>query len=126
MPNDVPAAELPDGSFDGRHAFRAHLQKTLRRHLDDVPRPDPLAGVSLPSAPDLETVRARWREPSPALPVDYEMVNADPSGPTLGTNHRLAGLLALALVGCRAPAPVSPEAPKAGVPSIEFDFRCSW
>ena len=29
MPNDVPAAELPDGSFDGRHAFRAHLQTAL-------------------------------------------------------------------------------------------------
>ncbi|MDM0076339.1 hypothetical protein QTH90_18160 [Variovorax sp. J2P1-59] len=29
MPNESSAAELPDGKFDGRHAFHAHLQTAL-------------------------------------------------------------------------------------------------
>jgi TPR repeat protein len=33
--------------------------------------------------------------------------------------------MAVLALGCRAPAPASPEAPKAGVPSVEFEFLTS-
>ncbi len=50
--NGLHPLRAVDRVFPTAFSFRAHLQKTLRRHLDDVPRPDPLAGVRLPSAPD--------------------------------------------------------------------------
>ena len=50
--NGLHPLRAADRVFPTAFSFRAHLQKTLRRHLDDVPRPDPLAGVRLPPAPD--------------------------------------------------------------------------
>jgi len=87
--NGLHPLRAVDRVFPTAFSFRAHLQKTLRRHLDDVPRPDPLAGVSLPSAPDLETVRARWREPSPAL-----LTGAAAELASLPIDHGVAPVLA--------------------------------
>ena len=47
-----------DRVFPTAFSFRAHLQKTLPRHLDDLPRPDPLAGVR-------RRPRPRWRRCGP-------------------------------------------------------------
>jgi len=56
-----------DRVFPTAFSYRAHLHKTLRGHLDDVPLADPLAGVRLPPAPSLDGVVARWGEAPPAL-----------------------------------------------------------
>ena len=89
-----------DRVFATAFSFRAHLQKTLRGHLDDVPRPDPLAGVRLPSPPALDAVRARWREAPPALlsgtadvlatlPIDHDVVPVAARGGTDAGRARL-------------------------------------
>ena len=65
--NGLHPLRAVDRVFPTAFSFRAHLQKTLRRHLDDVPSTDPLAGVRLPPAPALDAVLARWPEAPPAL-----------------------------------------------------------
>ena len=43
--------------FTRAHSFRRHLQKTLRPHLDDLPRAHPLVGAPLPDRPAMpETI----------------------------------------------------------------------
>jgi deoxyribodipyrimidine photo-lyase len=56
-----------DRVFQTAFSYRAYLQKVLPRHLEDVPREDPLAGVRLPPAPGVSAVMTRWREASPEL-----------------------------------------------------------
>jgi deoxyribodipyrimidine photo-lyase len=91
-----------DRVFPTAYSYRAHLQKTLPRHLDDVPRTDALAGVRLPAAPAIQAVRDRWPEAPPALltgtagalaglPIDHHIPPAQVRG---GAEAGLARLTA--------------------------------
>lgn len=77
---------LPVGStervFTRAHSFRAHLQRALPEHLEQLPHPDPLAGYGLGAAKVPRIVLERWpmataaqlREPArlaAALPLDH-------------------------------------------------------
>jgi deoxyribodipyrimidine photo-lyase len=54
--------------FVTARSFRAFLQKELPAHLDDFPRPNPLAGVRLPAGPGVpERILRRW--PPAAAPL---------------------------------------------------------
>ena len=89
--NGLHPLRAVDRVFPTAFSYRAHLQKTLRRHLDDVPRTNPLAGVRLPPAPALDAVLARWPEASPALltgaagalaslPIDHDVAPVPVAG----------------------------------------------
>jgi len=65
--NGLHPLRAVDRVFRTAFSYRAHLQKTLRRHLDAVPRTNALAGVRLPPAPVLDAVLERWREAPAAL-----------------------------------------------------------
>ena len=52
--NGLHPLRAADRVFPTAFSYRAYLQKALPRHLDDVPREDPLAGVRLPPAPDAD------------------------------------------------------------------------
>ena len=62
----MPLAATP-GPFPTAYAFRRFLQKNLRPHLDQPPRPDPLAELDLPRWTPPEPLRARWPAPPDAL-----------------------------------------------------------
>jgi deoxyribodipyrimidine photo-lyase len=95
-----------DRVFATAFSFRAHLQKMLPRHLEDVPTPDPLAGVRLPAVPAalLDRVVARWGPASadpPAvsaqalarLPIDHDVAPAATQGGSEAAHARLAAFV---------------------------------
>jgi deoxyribodipyrimidine photo-lyase len=87
-----------DAVLPTAYAFRRLLQRLLPRHLETLPRPDPLAGAPLPSLAELPPgVAARWPSASPAvlaahatalapLPIDHTvpMVTDTPGGSEAG------------------------------------------
>jgi len=67
-----------DRVFTTAHSFRRVVQKTIRPHLFELPREDPLADVALPPPVDLpDDIATRWpADPAPdltALPLDREV-----------------------------------------------------
>jgi deoxyribodipyrimidine photo-lyase len=59
--NGLLPLRAADRVFTTAASFRAFLQKQLTPHLDALPRPDPLAGVRLPSLPALPaSILRRW------------------------------------------------------------------
>ena len=56
-----------DRAFATAHATRRHLQKTLRPHLLQTPKPDPLRGVDLRKGSIPRSIRQRWPRASAAL-----------------------------------------------------------
>jgi deoxyribodipyrimidine photo-lyase len=88
-----------DRPFPTAYAFRRFLQKTLPRHLDAFPDPDPLRGRSLPPAPTIPPgIADRWPKAPPArlrgdvsgLPVDH----AVPPAPLRGGADEASRILA--------------------------------
>ncbi|MCB1007459.1 MAG: deoxyribodipyrimidine photolyase [Acidobacteria bacterium] len=88
------------------HAFRRVLQRTLPRHLDWRPAPDPFAGRKLRRPPPLAAeIRERWPEASEALlagergalaelPIDAEVAPVDGTrGGTAAARRRLEAFL---------------------------------
>jgi deoxyribodipyrimidine photo-lyase len=73
-----------DRAFPTAHAFRRHLQKVLPRHVDAMPRPDPLARLDRGAKATVPAnVRSRWAfasardldrpaELAASLPIDHE------------------------------------------------------
>jgi len=66
--------------FATAHAFRRHLHKTLAPHLEELPRPHPLAGPALtPAGPMPAEIARRWPRATRArldgdvadLPIDH-------------------------------------------------------
>jgi deoxyribodipyrimidine photo-lyase len=49
-----------DRAFSRAHSFRAHLQRALPEHLEQLPRPDPLARYGLGAAKVPRVVLERW------------------------------------------------------------------
>ena len=94
--NGLHPLRAVDRVFQTAFSYRAHLQKTLRGHLDAVPQANPLAGVRLPPAPALDAILARWPHASPALlsgaadalaglPIDHDVAPvAVPGGSEAG------------------------------------------
>ena len=55
-------------AYPSAHAFRRFLQKHLREHLEELPKPDPLRGVELPRLADVPpSIRNRWPRADPLL-----------------------------------------------------------
>ncbi len=103
--NGLHPLRAVDRVFPTAFSYRAHLQKELRRHLDDVPLVDPLAGVRLPPAPALDAVTARWPEAArdllsgdPAalarLSIDHDVAPASTRGGAEAGRARLAAFVA--------------------------------
>jgi deoxyribodipyrimidine photo-lyase len=97
-----------DRVFPTAFSYRAHLQKVLSRHLDDVPLADPLAGVRLPPAPALDAVTVRWPEASRTLlsgdaialarlPIDHDVAPVQTRGGAEAGRARLAAFVASGL-----------------------------
>jgi deoxyribodipyrimidine photo-lyase len=60
-----------DRAFPTAYAFRRFLQQVLPEHLNQTPRADPLARLSLPAPPELPTeILRRWPLASPELLAD--------------------------------------------------------
>jgi deoxyribodipyrimidine photo-lyase len=98
--NGLHPLRAVDRVFARAFSYRAHLQKTLPRHLDDVPLADPLARLRLPPAPALEAVRARWGEAPAALlagtadalaglPIDHDVAPVPVRGGADAAHARL-------------------------------------
>jgi deoxyribodipyrimidine photo-lyase len=102
--NGLHPLRAVDRVFPTAFSYRAHLQRVLRGHLDDVPLADPLAGVRLPAAPALGGVLARWGE-APAdlltggasalarLPIDHRVAPVGARGGTAAGRARLAAFV---------------------------------
>jgi deoxyribodipyrimidine photo-lyase len=83
-----------DAPFPTAYAFRRHLQKTLAPHLSALPKPDPLARVSLrPLAALDDEILRRWPAAGEAvlsgdaralaeLPIDHSVPPVDTAGGT--------------------------------------------
>lgn len=102
--NGIHPVRAVDRVFPTAFSYRAHLQKVLRGHLDDVPAADPLAGVRLPPAPAFEAVTARWREAPAALlagsvaelarlPIDHRVAPVEARGGAEAGRARLAAFV---------------------------------
>jgi deoxyribodipyrimidine photo-lyase len=94
-----------DRTFATAFSFRATLHKELARHLDAVPRPDPLAGVRLRPAPALGEALARWRAADPqllsatvpalaGLPIDHGVAPVSTRGGSAAARARLKAFVA--------------------------------
>jgi deoxyribodipyrimidine photo-lyase len=71
-----------DAAFPTAYAFRRFLQAKLPAHLDEVPAPDPLQGVSLPALTGLPAgILRRWRmeggDEVPGVPGDLGRLPID-------------------------------------------------
>lgn len=87
--------------FPTAFAFRRFLQKTLPDHLRELPREDPLAGVSLPGCDELPAaVTSRWPEATAEvleadpevlrrLPIDHEVGEAPIEGGSSTAGRKL-------------------------------------
>jgi deoxyribodipyrimidine photo-lyase len=102
--NGVHPLRAVDRVFPTAFSYRAHLQKVLRGHLDDVPQADPLAGLRLPAAPALDAVLARWpAAPAPLLtgaptalarlPIDHGVPPVTTRGGAEAGRARLAAFI---------------------------------
>lgn len=90
-----------DRDFTVAHSLRRFLQKVLPTHLEEMPAPDPLAGVPLVPFPGIpEEVRRRWPPAPPellsgatgaleALPVDASVAPVEDRGGTPAARRRL-------------------------------------
>ena len=90
-------------AFSTAHQFRRHLQRTLPSHLDDLPRADPFAGVTLPilDPSALGEVQGRW-VPAELANVDVESLPIDhtvPVSPIPGGSRAASAQLATFLDG---------------------------
>jgi len=108
--NGIHPIHAVDRVFPTAFAYRAHLQKVLARHLDDVPAADPLAGVRLPPAPALEAILARWPRASAgllsgsaeslaSLAIDHRVVPVEARGGAEAGHARLAAFVGRDLGG---------------------------
>ncbi len=120
--NGVHPLRAADRVFPTAFAYRAHLQKTLARHLDDVPKADPLAGVRLPAPPALDDVLTRWAEARPELlagtpsalarlPIDHDVAPVSTRGGAEAGRARLAAFVAADLA-TYADGRHAPDAPR--------------
>src|SRR5688572_18590473 len=102
--NGIHPVRAVDRVFPTAFSYRAHLQKVLRGHLDDVPLADPLAGVRLAPAPALDAVTARWPEAPAALlagsvaelarlPIDHRVAPVGVRGGAEAGRARLAAFV---------------------------------
>ena len=97
--------------FARAHGFRAYLQRTLREHLRDLPREDPLGGVRLPGPVTLpRRVTDRWPAADAALlagdaavlarlPLDHGVPAAPVAGGATAARRALAAFVATRLAG---------------------------
>jgi deoxyribodipyrimidine photo-lyase len=103
--NGIHPLRAVERAFPTAFSYRAHIQKTLARHLDDVPDADPLAGVRLPAPPTLDAVLTRWVEARPELlagtpsalarlPIDHDVVPVSTPGGSQAGRARLAAFVA--------------------------------
>ena len=103
--NGIHPLRAVDRVFPTAFSYRAHLQKVLRTHLDDVPLADPLAGVRLPKAPTLDAVTARWPEASAELltgdvavlarlAIDHDVAPVSTQGGAEAARARLSSFVA--------------------------------
>lgn len=73
-------------AFHTAASFRIHLHKTLRPHLFEFPRIEPLAGMKLPKAVIPPEILRRWPMADPArvalaaLPIDHSVPPAETHG----------------------------------------------
>lgn len=82
--NGMLPLRATDRVFTTAFSFRAFLQKELRPHLENFPRPDPLAGVKLPAMKVLPAeITRRWPSVSTKLllgsPVELARLPIDHS-----------------------------------------------
>jgi deoxyribodipyrimidine photo-lyase len=90
--------------FATAHSFRRFLHQELTTHLQQLPVPDPLAGVTLPSLSPLpRRFRERWPAPNPdvleggslrALPIDHAVAPVPLEGGSEAAGRRLAAFVA--------------------------------
>jgi deoxyribodipyrimidine photo-lyase len=87
--NGLLPLRAADQAFPTAYAFRRFLQRTLREHLLDAPRPNPLARMALPRLDSLPTAIARrWPAASArllsggaaALPIDHSVPAVETRG----------------------------------------------
>jgi deoxyribodipyrimidine photo-lyase len=102
--NGLLPLKAADRVFTTAHAFRRHLQKTLRPHLAEFPQADPLADTGLPrlTALPAEIVK-RWPDATASLlagdvnldglPIDHGVASAELVGGAVEAERRLAGFL---------------------------------
>jgi deoxyribodipyrimidine photo-lyase len=83
--------------FTTAHSFRTHLQKTLKRHLGDLPDEAPLRGLTLPSYALPADVLKRWPRAMdcslallPGLPIDHTVPPVARAGGSTAALERLA------------------------------------
>ncbi len=99
--NGLLPLRATDGPFTTAYSFRRFLQKTIRDHLDDTPRKEPLAHLDLPSLDRLPSgVAKRWPtatatmlEAGPAalaeLPIDHDVPPVEEAGGAEAGRRRL-------------------------------------
>ena len=99
--NGLYPMRLADKTFARAYDFRRHLQKELRPHLAEAPKPAPLQGVRLPSAEGLlDGVQQKWNPVADAdlddpaglvasLPIDHEVPPAPDRGGYLAGRERI-------------------------------------
>lgn len=73
--------------FPTAYSFRRFLQRELIPHLDDLPDPDPFAGVKIPRLRSLdESITSRWPEATDAvLSAGSDVLSAFPIDHTVGS-----------------------------------------
>ncbi len=103
--NGLLPLRATDRVFTTAFSFRAFLQKELRPHLENFPRPDPLAGVKLPAIKALPAeITRRWPSVSAkllsgspaelaALPIDHSVGVVDYRGGPTAARKRLRQFL---------------------------------
>ena len=103
--NGLLPLRATDRVFTTAFSFRAFLQKELRPHLENFPRPDPLAGVKLPAIKVLPAeITRRWPSVSTkllsgspaelaALPIDHSVGVVDYRGGSTAARKRLKQFL---------------------------------
>lgn len=91
-----------DRAFVSAYQFRRFLQKTLPRHLVDLPAADPLEGLDIPRLDALPpAIRERWPELSPLpatdlarLPIDHSVAPVSLTGGSVSAESALARFVA--------------------------------
>jgi deoxyribodipyrimidine photo-lyase len=107
--NGLLPLRATDQAFPTAHAFRRFLQRTLREHLFDVPRPNPWARMALPRLDGLPKAIARHWPAAPArllsgtavalasLPIDHSVSAVETPGGTAAALVRWKKFLATKL-----------------------------
>lgn len=103
--NGLLPLRAADRVFTTAFSFRAFLQKELRSHLENFPRPDPLTGANLPAIKTLPAeITRRWPSVSAkllsgsstelaALPIDHSVGVVDYRGGPTAARKRLTQFL---------------------------------